>query len=563
MTALFAGPEDYAADGVKWCERNIRLPPDSANPGPLRFRRWQREMLRTMLDLAVTQTAAAIGTQLGKTTLMMAGLGYIIVNEPQKVLLALPNEELKGRFAEEKLEKSLVASPVVKDRLIPTGKGTLGKDYIRFVGGGLYYAISGSEATMSSIDAQLVIGDEVERYARLSDSANPLSNLESRGEAFEGRERRWLFSSPGDADRSLIWPEVERGGLARLYVSCPHERGFMQVWEEENVRDDVIYCVSCGAAWDEEQRLWSLDTGPMEWRRQMKAQEGYAGYQLSALYSRRPLSHTMARCPGDRRGFVNQVMALPYKSKALDRPDADVLESIFDVPGPEEPDCVVMSVDVQKDRIEAQITHFEQLFPHTHLLTRIPRPAQDSEAWGELRMLWDYHKPDITVIDRSKFAGTDVRMNVERYLVGGPEKSVARRLERMNVWLLKGTKTSDNVMVTRVNKTAREMNVNADACKEAVYRLLELKTDENGNPLPFGMSADPGGVPPDYLRQLTSQECVYRLENGKEKAIWQFRKGHTRDEALDMEGYGLAARAHLGLAYKRGRKVELDPAMFG
>lgn len=562
MTPLFAGPDEYAADGVAWCESHLRLPPDSASPGPLKFRRWQRAMLRSMLDPAIVQTAAAIATQMGKTTLMMAGLGYVICNEPQKVLLALPNEELRGRFQEEKIEKSLVASPVVKERLIPTGKGTLGKQYIRFVGGGLYYAISGSEATMSSIDAQLVIGDEVERYARLSDSANPLSNLESRGEAFEGRERRWLFSTPGDADRSLIWPEVMRGGGARLYVSCPH-CGEMQVWEEERVRNAVIYCGGCAAAWDEEQRLWSLDSGPMDWRLQERAQEGYAGYQLSALYSRRPLAHTMARCPGDRRAFVNQVLALPYKSTAFDRPDADALESIFDVAGPEEPDCVTLSVDVQKDRLEAQITHFDGLFPHTHLLARIARPAQDSEAWGELRALWDYHQPDITVIDRSKFAGTDVRMNVERYLVGGPAKSVEKRMERMNIWLLKGVTTSDNVMVASVHKNRREMNINASACKAAVYRLLELRTDENGNPLPFGMSADAGGVPPDYLRQLTAEECVYRLVNGKEKEIWQLRPGERRNEALDMEGYALAGRAHLGLAYRRGRRVELDPEMFG
>ena len=559
---LFAGPEEYAADPVEWCERNLRLPSDSASPGPLRLRRWQRELLRTMLDPAITQTAASIATQLGKTTVMMAGVGYVICNNPQKILLALPNEELKNRFAEEKLEKSLVASPVVEERLVRTGKGTVGKDFIRFVGGGLYFALSGSEATMSSIDAQLVIGDEVERYARLSDSANPLSNLESRGEAFEGRERRWLFSTPGDADRSLIWPEVERGGLARLYIQCPH-CGEMQTWDEEQVRAAVIYCGGCGAAWDEEQRGWSLDTGRMEWRRTTRPEEGYAGYQLSALYSPRTLAHTMARCAGDRRAQVNQVFALPYKTTAFDRPDADALEGIFDVPGPEEPDCVALSVDVQKDRLEAKVLHFDQLFPHTHLLIRIARPAQDSEAWGALRALWDYHRPDITVIDRSKFAGTDVRMNVERYLVGGPAKSIDKRMERMNIWLLKGVTTSDNVMITSVNKKQREMNINAAACKAAVYRLLELKTDEGGNPLPLGMSADPGGVPPDYLRQLTAEECVYRLVNGKVQEIWQLRKGERRNEALDLEGYGLAARAHLGLAYKRGKKVDLDPEMFG
>ena len=154
-------------------------------------------------------------------------------------------------------------------------------------------------------------------------------------------------------------------------------------------------------------------------------------------------------------------------------------------------------------------------------------------------------------------------MNVERYLVGGPPKSVAKRMERMNLWLLKGVTTTDNVMVTSVKKNLREMNINASACKAGVYRLLELKTDENGNPLPPGMSADAGGVPPDYLRQLTAEECVYRLVNGKEREIRQLRAGQRRNEALDLEGYALAGRAHLGLSYRRGKRVELDPEMFG
>ena len=556
----FPTPAEYALDPVQWCEANIRLPNTSARPGPLRFHRWQRDIIRAMLDPAVLRTALMLGTQLGKTMLMMAGVGYCIVNNPSKILLAFPNDKLKDRFWDEKLAEGLESSPIVRDQLIYTSKGTLGDDHVRFVGGGIWPAVSGSPATMSSIDALLVIADELDRFARLTDSANPVSNLESRGEAFDGRERMWLSSTPDDEPRSYIWPQVQRGGDTRYHVSCPH-CGVMQEWVEEQVIDAVMYCGGCAAAWGQQERLWSLDSGPAEWRQNGEAEDGFRGFQMSGLYSRRPLSHTMNRCAGDRRAFVCQVLALPYTSTVVDTPDPDLLEGIFTDEAIDDPTCIVMTVDVQGRWLEVQITYFDGLFPRTESLTRIPRAVDDGAAWRQAREIWDRHKPDITLFDRNKFPGTDVRQNVLRHFVGGnrPEQ----RLERMNVWFLKGVTTWDNSMITSVAKGRREINVNANECKAGVYRLLEIKTDENGNPLPFGMSANPEGVPADYLRQLTAEECVYRLVNGKERPLWQLRKGQRRNEALDTEAYALVGRAHLGMSYRRRRGLNLNPDVFG
>lgn len=556
----FAKSSEFSQDGVEWCEANIRLPIGSARPGPLRFHRWQREPIRAMLDPAITQVAKVISTQMGKTTMMLAGLGYYIVNVPGKYLIAFPTDDLKDRFWEEKLKDGLPASPAVNDRLLTNSKGTLGQKHIRFTGGGLWPAVSGSEASFSSIDAILTISDEVDRFASLSDSANPLSNIESRGEAFDGREKRWLSSTPGDAERSWIWPELLRGGDARYHVSCPH-CGVKQEWVEEQVRDAVMHCGGCGEAWSEEERIWSLDSGPAEWLQNKEAEEGYRGFQISGLYSRRPLAHVMGRCAGDRRAFVCQVLALPYKSTAVDTPDPNLLEGIFTDETIEDPTCIVMTVDVQGRWLEVQITYFDGLFPRTESLTRIQRAVDDGAAWRQVREIWDREKPDITLFDRNKFPGTDVRNNVLRHFVGGdlPEK----RLERMNVWFLKGVTTLDNSMITSVSKARREINVNSNECKAGVYRLLQVRSDENGNPLPFGMSANAEGVPADYLRQLTAEECVYRLVNGKERPLWQLRKGQRRNEALDTEAYALVGRAHLGMSYRRKRSLQLNPEVFG
>ena len=556
----FPMPSEYALDPVQWCEANIRLPNTSAQSGPLKFRRWQRDIIRAMLDPAVSRTAMMIGTQQGKTMLMMSGLGCCIVNNPSKVLLAFPNDTLKARFWDEKLAQGLESSPIVKNRLIYTSKGTLGDDHVRFVGGGIWPAVSGSPATMSSIDAPLVIADELDRFAQLTDSANPVSNLESRGEAFEGRERMWLSSTPDDEGKSLIWPQVQRGGNSRYFVSCPH-CDVMQEWVEEQVRDAVMYCGGCGAAWSQQERLWSLDTGPAEWRQKGEAEDGFRGYQMSGLYSRRPLSHTMNRCAGDRRAFVCQVLAIPFKSTAADTPDPDVLEEIFTDESIADPTCIALSVDVQGRWLEVQETHFDGLYPRVEALTRIPRAVDDGASWRQIRKIYDACKPDITVFDRNKFPGTEVRQNVLRHFVGGnrPEQ----RLERMNVWFLKGVKTTDNAMITSVFKGRREININADQSKAAVYRLLEIRTDENGNPLPLGMSVNTESVPSDYLRQLTSEECVYRLVNGKERPLWQLKKGERRNEALDLMGYALAARAHLGMSYRRRKGLDLNPEVFG
>ena len=137
-----------------------------------------------------------MGTQLGKTAIAQFGLSYLICNNPQTILLAFPNIELRRRWFEQKLKAGLEKTPAVKERLIYNRTGELGLERIKFHGGSIWTAISGSEASMSNIDAPLVIADELDKFVPQADADNPVSSLESRGEAFEGREKLILISSP-------------------------------------------------------------------------------------------------------------------------------------------------------------------------------------------------------------------------------------------------------------------------------------------------------------------------------------------------------------------------------
>ena len=562
----FPTPAEYHQDGVDWAEANIILPSNSAKSGPLQMYGWQKPILRDMLDPSVRRLPIMLATQLGKTGIATWGLGYVIVNAPQTVLLAFPNDELRDRWMEEKLVEGLEASPAVKLKLRYNSSGTLGKDRIRCLGMSIYTGISGSKSAFSSIDAPLVIGDELDKFVAQIDADSPVSSLESRGSAFSGRQKLVLISSPSDESTSIIYPEYLRGSQSRYEIPCQH-CGFMQILDyEEQVRGLEIFCKSCAAAWDDVERRAAKDSHRARWvDLNPDPDPGVRSYQMSALYSDAPLAETLTRCKGDIRAFWCQVVGWPYKAEDdTHPPDPDDLEWMWDPEPIAEPVAITIAVDVQQNRIEYQVVHWTGefgLWPRIESQVRLTRGAEDADSWRELGRVLREVRPDLMGIDRSKFNGTDVRDNVLRYVIGGnkPEE----HLKRMKVMLLKGVQTpSKNELITSQHTKLREMNLNADQGKRMAYAYCRPMVSEDGV-VTYPMSVNRAGVPGDFLQQLVSEEVAYHRVAGRLVGKWRLRKGHPRNEVLDCFYYNIALKSELGVAYTRQRKVSLDKSVFG
>ena len=113
----------------------------------------------------------------------------------------------------------------------------------------------------------------------------------------------------------------------------------------------------------------------------------FRSYQVNSFYAPAPLSYTLKRAPGDPRAFSSQVMGWPYDDEVAAPPEPDELERLFTDIEVEDLDALILAVDVQQNRLEYMITHWEGMFPRVYTQNNYRRQVDPRECWRELDSL--------------------------------------------------------------------------------------------------------------------------------------------------------------------------------
>ena len=240
-------------------------PPQTPTPGPFSLcgREYLREPLDSFSDVDVTDMALCFASQTGKTTMLMAGVAWTIVNDPTGVLWVLPTEHLARDLSETRWMPIVRNSPVLA-QLVPTGKRRhsfkklhqeFGPSVIDFVG-------SNSPANLAARPARVVILDEVDKFpVEQRTEADAVSLATQRTKSFAS-PKRIMASTPTLTD-GLIWQAWLRGDQRRYHVPCPHCREeVVLAWD----KDFTVFTrtgVEAWIAWDKKARrddgTWDLD----------------------------------------------------------------------------------------------------------------------------------------------------------------------------------------------------------------------------------------------------------------------------------------------------------------
>ena len=224
------------------------------------------------------------------------------------------------------------------------------------------------------------------------------------------------------------------------------------------------------------------------------------------------------------------------------------MERLFTDDFVDDPDAIILAVDVQGDRLEYMITHWDWMVPRVHTQDVFRRQADPLACWRNLDGLITELRPDFCVIDRSNFGGTDVVESVTEVLGrGGPRANDMLRHRRIR--LIKGSDGRGPDMITSRNDKAAQWNLNSTQTKLGAHRLLHL--NENGDQL---MTVRREGVPANFIDQMLAERYVVRFVMGRPIAAWEAVVKGGRNESLDLMGYSLAARYELGLSYRRRRR---------
>lgn len=359
----------------QWAEDEIVLSRrQTETPGPYStlLTPYVREPLAAFSDPRVSDMTLCFGTQTAKSTVVLIGMAWRLVNNPCPTLWVAPNENFVRSFSENRWQ------PMVEDckRLAalkpynPHRYKTLEQQFrdctVNFVG-------SNSPANLASRPIGLLIMDETDKFAEPSArEAGAVALAENRTKSFTNA-LRVKTSTPTTAEGE-IWQAFLAGDQRFYFVPCPHcgekqrllwsqvkwdqsARDDEGKWNEEAVRLSAYYeCEHCKGRIDSGHKTKMLREG--EWRpTNSAASPGRRSYHLNSLYAPWKscgFGELAVKFLADKsallglQDFVNGALAEPWEDIAAEDKDPPPSASDYFM-GDHWPDGYVrfLTVDVQ------------------------------------------------------------------------------------------------------------------------------------------------------------------------------------------------------------------------
>ena len=418
----------------EWAEDEIILTRrQTENPGPYStlLTPYIREPLNSIADPEVTDLCLCFGSQTSKTTAMMIGAAWRMVNNPVPTIWVMPSEHLARSFSENRWQ------PMVDDcdklrALKPSNVHRFKTLEQQFRDCTLTFIGSNSPANLASRPAGLLIMDETDKFAvSTKREAGAVALAENRTKSYTNA-LRIKSSTPTTLDGE-IWQSFMQGDQRYYYVPCPHCSAMQRlvwsqvkwdesaridqtIWNEDQVRATAYYeCEHCKQKITDGHKTRMLRSG--EWRAvNPNAARGRRSYHLNSLYapwrscSFGELAIVFLRQKASLIGlqdFVNGALAEPWIDDAEKQEEVKATASDY-LSGDawEETEFSAMTVDVQ----DAGGRHFWAVIRDWAKDGRSRgRWAGRVESWDDLERIREEQKirPPCVFID-SAFATREV-----------------------------------------------------------------------------------------------------------------------------------------------------------
>ncbi len=574
----------------EWAEQNRYLPPGTtAKPGLYVSERFQRGIMDAVCDPYVRDVTCKKSTQVGWTELLLNIVGYYIDVRPSPMMLVF----VRDSDAEDKSKKTIAPmisecaslATKVRDNKSRQGGNTLLLK--QFAGGFLKIAGANAAANLRSDPCMVVCADEVDGYPLDVDGeGDPLIIARRRTDSFPDDYKFLTGSTPAKPKGfSRIDARFEESDQRMFHVPCPfcdemqpllwrpspESKEYNLVWDVGPDRlpipGTVRYrCRSCRSLIPEHHKQKMLDSG--EWIAKYPERRTHAGFYINALYS--PWGfvwEAMAKewveargVPEKLRAFINLRLgetwdegatSVESNSLAARREQYDIQSSEEIVPRfavPHECAVLVCTVDVQGNRIEAQVKGFgvgdeEWLIDH-QIFYGSPLEKPNARGNEDLVSVWS-ELDQYTMRTWRHADGLDMRVAITLIDTGYaadacydfilPRQTAARR-----IFACKGLPKLNKLGLVQESKvknnTIRLFNVATMACKDRIMdRLRILK------PGP-GYSHFPEWTTNDYFDQLTAESKIPVKNKRTGRTHFEWVTNQARNEALDLTVY-----AHAGL----------------
>ncbi len=376
---------------AEYADEYIKLPSFASEPDQWRTSRtpFLKEIMECLSPRhRCHKVVAQKPVQIGMTTTAVIWSCFTMDRSPTTMLFFEPTIDLAKDLVKDKVDPMVQATPALRGKVKEarsraSGNTTFRKD---FLGGSLKIKWATSSAATRFASAQRIVLDEVDEYEqdvgkRGKKQGHPCDLIENRAATYP-RYKIFELSTPTEEATSRIEPQYLAGSQGRYHVPCPHCGHYQHlVWERiiytfDGIKrpDDAAYqCASCRQLIEERHKTWMMDAARAKWIHAYPERlNAIASYHLNLLYQPYGWAYPWSRLaedyiaayasmkagdPGPMKVFTNTKLANTWKEK-LEKVESHSIyhrREVYEAPCPRGVVCLIASVDVQDNRLEAVI----------------------------------------------------------------------------------------------------------------------------------------------------------------------------------------------------------------
>lgn len=537
---------------------------------------YQREPMDTMSDPTVRAMVCRWGSQLGKTIMLNAFVGYRVDQDPGPMLMLQPTLEMAEAWSKDRLAPMLRDTPRLRGKIASARSRDSNNTLLHksFPGGHITIAGANSPAGLASRPIRDLLQDEVDRYSKTAGAeGDPSAIAESRTATFPNA-KNVKVSSPTEKG-SAIDQAWELSDQRWYIVPCPHcgheqklefggkDTKYGLKWEARKPETAHYVCAACSCVIEETDKPLMLKRG--RWVPE-NPDSKIPGFTLSALYSPFfPWSRLVERWLRDKtdplklQTFVNTMLCenweetgesvtahilesrmdkLPERENGIDEDGKPVIVKLV----PAAAAVLTRSVDVQGDRLETTVWAWGEGEECWRIdFDLLPGDPATNTPWIQLDALLGKkyeHESGALLPCAVTFIDSGGHHSKQAY-------EFARGRVRRRVFAIKGSSLQQGVPL--LSKPARNVaakvvtySVGSFSGKEVLMSRLS-RVHESGP----GYIHLPSDIDPQHLDQFLNEKLITRFVKGR--PIRQWAKNGP-NEQIDLWVYAYAALHALGPA---------------
>lgn len=208
-----------------WAEQNQKFDPEVLP--------WASEVMDALSDPEVAEVGLLGPAQGGKSTIGLAWTGWVVDTDPDPMLIGQPSQALAQNFVETRVNTMIGDTAAVKAKLSPDLNAN--NLWLKKFKGMFLYSVWPVAAQFAQRPVRYAWLDDYDQFPEdIDGQGSGISLVGGRDASFEGREKKFISSSPADDAGGKTEAFVAAGTDERQQPCCPHcgER-----WEVDLMRD--------------------------------------------------------------------------------------------------------------------------------------------------------------------------------------------------------------------------------------------------------------------------------------------------------------------------------------